>query len=324
MTRHRLAVLGAGAMGRRHARVLSNHARFEVVGVLDLDDETSRAVCEEWGLPHLASEREAFDRAEAVVVATPIQAHAPMVRRALAARKHVLVEKPIAGRVSDARALLEVAEGSGSLLFVGHSERFNPVVCALAERVPPNDVLAMELRRLGAIRDSGARMHGALLNLGVHDLDLIAYLTKSALTLRHAIGRESRTARLSPHEGPEDVAHVLVRTGSGAAGHVYVDQRPSVRTRTIALTTRSQVFYGDLLTPSLSVTCRMTGVREAIALSTDEPLALQAQAFADALDGLPSEIATGFDGARALLAAERAMARMRVAPVASALAVGKA
>jgi hypothetical protein len=106
------------------------------------------------------------------------------------------------------------------------------------------------------------------------------------------------------------MAHVLVRAGSGAAGHVFVDQRPHVRSRTIALTTKARVFHGDLLVPRLLCTCRLTGLREEIALDGAEPLALQAQAFADALDGLPSQIATGFDGARALIAAEKAMARM--------------
>src|SRR4051794_18711223 len=105
--RHRVAVLGAGAMGRRHTRVFSQLSnRFEVVGVLDLDARTAHEVSEEWQVAKLSSERDALELAEAVVIATPIGAHAATVQRALAAGRHVLVEKPIAGSVSDARALL--------------------------------------------------------------------------------------------------------------------------------------------------------------------------------------------------------------------------
>jgi UDP-N-acetylglucosamine 3-dehydrogenase len=322
VTRHRVAILGAGTMGRRHARVLAASDRFDLVGVLDVDPEAARAVGDAWGVPRFVSELEAFAKAHAVVVSTPIGAHAAMVRRALAAGRHVLVEKPITGRAQDARALLDAAAQAGKMLFVGHSERFNPVVRALAKLTEPADILAIELRRIGSIRRAArsaggaaaggaaadareAREHGALLNLGVHDLDLIAYLTRSSLTLRHALGRADGEG-----DGLEEMAHVLVRTGSGAAGHVYVDQRPHVRSRTIALTTKARLFHGDLLVPRLHCTCRLTGLREEIALDLAEPLALQASAFADALDGLPSQIATGFDGARALVAAERAMARM--------------
>ncbi len=300
--RHRVAIVGAGAMGRRHTRVLSQlTARFEVVGVVDVDARAASAASEEWQVERFASERDALDRAEALVVATPIAAHASTVRRALAAGRHVLVEKPIAGTMQDARALLALAESVGRLLFVGHSERFNPVVRALARLVDPADVLAMELRRVGSAPLSRAREAGALLNLGVHDLDLVAYLTQSPLSLRHALG-------------DADVAHVLVRTGSGAAGHVYVDQRGrgAARQRTIALTTRSRIYRGDLMAPRLAFTCRVTGRDEAVAMGTEEPLVLQALAFADALDGDPPRtIARGIDGARALLAAERAAERMQ-------------
>ena len=297
--RHRVAVVGAGAMGRRHTRVLSQLAqRFEVVGVLDLDARAALAACEEWQVPRLITEQEALGQADAIVVATPIAAHAETVERALAAGRHVLVEKPIAATVSDARALLALADRAGRQLFVGHSERFNPVVRALAARVDPGDVLAVELRRVGAPSSPSRAADGALLNLGVHDLDLAAYLTQSPLSLRHAVG-------------DADTAHVLVRTASGAAGHVHVDQRALRRQRTLALTTRTHIYQGDLMVPSLTVTCRVTGRREFVTLGTEEPLVLQALAFADALDGDVSRtIARGIDGARALLAAERAAERI--------------
>jgi predicted dehydrogenase len=243
------------------------------------------------------------------------------VRRALANGTHVLVEKPIAANAREAAMLVAIAEScDAARLFVGHSERFNPVVRALARLVDPSSVRAIELRRVGArvskgsrTRDErGQRDEGALVNLGVHDLDLAAYLTRSPLGFGHAAGELGA-------DGIEERAHVLARTESGATVHVYVDQLPAdaVRRRTIALSTPTHVWHGDLLVPSLVRTCRATSAREAIPLDTEEPLLAQTLAFAAAVRGgavrgaTPAEIATARDGMRALRAAERASRQVR-------------
>jgi predicted dehydrogenase len=199
-------------------------------------------------------------------------------------------------------------------LFVGHSERFNPVVRALARLVDGAAIRAIELRRVSGRGASRSGECGALVNLGVHDLDLAAYLTRSPLASATATGEVG-------DRGVEERAHVLARTASGAAVHVLVDQcsrgPAPARRRTIAVTTAAHVWRGDLLVPSLVRTCRATGASEAVPLDTEEPLLAQALAFASAVrgvrGGLATEIATGRDGARALHAAEHAMRQVRAA-----------
>jgi predicted dehydrogenase len=315
----RIAVIGAGAMGRRHARVIASRpANFVLAAVMDVNAAVAIDVAEAYGAKAAALEIDAFAGADAVIVATPIGAHADTVRRALANGTHVLVEKPIAASAREAAMLVAIAEScDAARLFVGHSERFNPVVRALARLVDPASVRAIELRRVGVrssprARTRGDREEGALVNLGVHDLDLAAYLARSPLGFGHAAGE------LGP-DGIEERAHVLSPTESGATVHVYVDQRPAdaVRRRTITLSTPTHVWQGDLLVPSLFRTCRATSAREAIPLDTEEPLLAQALAFAAAVrggpvrGGSPSEIATARDGLRALRAAERASRQVR-------------
>jgi predicted dehydrogenase len=148
---------------------------------------------------------------------------------------------------------------------------------------------------------------GALVNLGVHDLDLAAYLTGSPLVVRSAVGE------LAP-SGLDERAHVLARSASGAAVLVFVDQRPAdaLRRRTLRLSTPTHVWHGDLLAPSLVRTCRSTSTREGIPLDTEEPLLAQAMAFLAAIRGAPhSEIATAREGLLALAAAERASGQVR-------------
>jgi predicted dehydrogenase len=308
----RVAVIGAGVMGRRHARVLASRPeRFELVGVMDVNARTARDVAEACGAPVSPREVDAIALADALVVATPAGAHAQSVRCALACGRHVLVEKPIASSTREAADLVALAKSSGAHLFVGHSERFNPVIRALARLVEPSVIRAIELRRIGSRSEpqgpSRGSGEGALVNLGVHDLDIAAYLTRSLLVPTSAVGKVA-------DGGVEERAQVLARTASGAAVHVLVDQRPAdgARRRTIAVSTPSHVWHGDLLAPSLARVCRVTAAREAIPLDTEEPLLAQALAFAAAIRaGAPREIASGLDGQRALVAAAHATRLLR-------------
>jgi len=292
-----VALVGLGVMGQRHARVLRSLAdRFELVAAYDLRDDAPSPP----GVDRLAREADAIASADVVVVATPIEAHAGTVARALAAGRHVFVEKPLCATAAEAHRLAAAARG-GARLFVGHSERFNPVVRALARLVRGEDVLAMDLRRVGPSKPSGC---GVLVNLGVHDLDLAAYLGGGDVTLQAAIGR-----RAAGRSG-EDLAHVLFATAHGAVGHLYVDRTAPAKARSIDLVTERWAYRGDLLAHRLVRAPRAGGVGTDVPLPAEEPLAAQAAALADALNGAPSrEIAAGADGARAVALAERAAAQ---------------
>ena len=208
---------------------------------------------------------------------------------------------------AEAKVLLE-AQRRGARLFVGHSERFNPVVRALAKLLRGERVLAIDLKRVGPSRPSEC---GVLLNLGVHDFDLAAYLAGGPLELRGAVGGA-------------DLAQVVFETAEGAAGHLYVDRTAPERRRSIVVTTSRWIYEGDLLAHRLVRTARgshATGQRSDVPLPLEEPLLAQARAAADALDGVGSrELATGEDGAAAVALAEQAAAGAGLAEDLSLLA----
>jgi UDP-N-acetylglucosamine 3-dehydrogenase len=272
-------------MGRRHVRVLRGlPEHFVLTGIVDPDRATH-----EPGLPVYGSEAEAIDDAEVVVVATPIPAHAQTVLRALARGRHVFVEKPMGATRSEVEAMAEAAEASGAGLFVGHSERFNPVVRALRKLVMPETIRAIHAWRVGSPR---ARGRDVLLNLGVHDLDLAAYLTQSTVLPRASLGCEE-TADLA----------LTARAGCPVDLHVA---REGERERNVVVETDDTTYYGDLLRFRLSAVSR-EGVSKEITLEPGEPLVLQAQALARAIAGESAEIADGADGARAVIAAEKSL-----------------
>lgn len=297
-----MTLVGLGAMGRRHARVLGGLTqRFELVGVYDTRHDAAPPP----GVPALRGEAEVVACAEVVVVATPIGAHAATVARALAAGRHVLVEKPLCESGAQAMALVAAAARGAGRLFVGHSERFNPVVRALARLVRGERIVAIDLQRVGPSRPSD---HGVLVNLAVHDFDLAAYLGGGDAFLSGAAGGPS--ARTPG----DDVAHVLLTTTCGAVAHVHVDRTVPEKRRRVVLATSHWIYEGDLLAHRLVRTSRETGASTEVPLPIEEPLAGQALALADALDGGPArEIATGVDGARAVALAEHAAARCAAA-----------
>jgi predicted dehydrogenase len=290
--RHKATLVGLGTMGLRHVRVLSGLAdRFEVVGGYDVRRDASAPAP---ALLRLGSEAEAIAACDVLVVASPIPAHAPTVARALAAGRAVLVEKPLCATAAEADVLLGAAAAGRGRFFVGHSERFNPVVRALARLVRAEAVVALDFQRVGPSRPSDC---GVLVNLGVHDLDLAAYLGGGGVALRGAVG-------------DDDFADVLLETSGGAVGHLHVDRTAAHRRRSLTLTTAQWTYEGDLLAHRLVRTARDTGARTEVPLPLEEPLVAQARALADALDGSPPrEIATGMDGAAAVRLAEDA-ARM--------------
>jgi predicted dehydrogenase len=295
-------------MGRRHARVLlALGDRFELVGVFDSERSRAERARDEIGTLVLASEREAIESSEVVLVATPSEIHVRTATAALDAGRDVLIEKPICARVDDARTVLAAASRARRRVFVGHSERFNPVVRAVARLLRGDEVVALAFHRIGAGRAVTDADVGVLANLGVHDLDLAAYLTGGAVGVSDAIGRS-----FDGSAGYEDMAHVLVAAHGRALGHIYADRTASVKHRSLRLTTTRWVYEGDLLDHRLARTARGSTVSGEIPLTTEEPLVAQAIALADALDGTPSrEIATGIDGLRALALADEAAQRIR-------------
>jgi UDP-N-acetylglucosamine 3-dehydrogenase len=309
--KHKVAVVGLGVMGLRHVRVLlALEKRFELVGTYDVrSDGPTPAVAERFG-----SEAEALARAEVVVVATPIASHADIARRALAAGKHVLVEKPLCATSDEARTVIASARAAARL-FVGHSERFNPVVRALANLLRGDDVRAIDFERLGPSKPCG---HGVLVNVGVHDLDLAAYLAGGGVVVRGAAG-----SRGTDSVG-EDFADVVFATAGGAVGRLALDRTSPLRRRSVEITTSQWLYEGDLLAHRLVRTARGKGAPRTaspLPLPADEPLMAQAIALADALDGRTvRDLATGLDGLRAVELAERAAAFCAASPAAAPVA----
>lgn len=212
MTEKRLkvAVVGVGHLGKEHARVYSQLPNVELVGVMDIDEEQGRTVARRLGTDFYSSVEELCGKASAVSVVVPTSAHYGTASHFLKKGIPVMLEKPMAGDLEDAMALAELSEKSGTILQVGYVERFNPVFKAVKEY--PMVPRFIECHRLSNF-NFRTKDTGVVLDLMVHDIDIILHLAKSPVKKVEAVG----TKIIS---GKEDVANARITFENGCVANV--------------------------------------------------------------------------------------------------------
>lgn len=185
MTRTRIAVIGAGHLGRFHAKLAAGIEQFELVAVADPSEPHRTAVAEEVGTQAVADYRELFGKIDAAVVATPTVTHHAVVLALLKQGVHVLVEKPLTPTRTEADELVREAESRSLVLQVGHVERFNPAMELAAPKL-------RDPRLLRSTRTSGYTFRstdiGAVLDLMIHDIDIVLSLVHSPVSSVTAMG----------------------------------------------------------------------------------------------------------------------------------------
>ena len=181
----KLAIIGAGYMGRLHAEKFARLAGVELVGVADADRARAEEVATKVGCPALPDWRQAMSRAQAAVVAVPTERHLEVAGACLDAGLHVLVEKPLAVNLEEADRLLAAGARNGVVLQVGHVERYNAAFGALAARMAKP--LYIEAERLSGFKQRGADVD-VVLDLMIHDLDLALSLVRAPVSQVSACG----------------------------------------------------------------------------------------------------------------------------------------
>jgi predicted dehydrogenase len=215
----KVAVIGVGYLGRFHAQKWATLPGCRLIGVADPVEATRAAVAAELGAPPVADWRELLGRVEAVSIATPTPLHHPIARACLEAGVHVLVEKPITTTVAEAEDLIRTAATAGRVLQVGHLERFNAAVRAIEGLV--RQPRFIESARLAPFRQRGTDV-SVVLDLMIHDIDLIQSIVRSPLVSIDAIGAKVFSDDL-------DIANVRLKFASGCVANVTAS-RVSLKT----------------------------------------------------------------------------------------------
>ncbi|MEP0774548.1 MAG: Gfo/Idh/MocA family oxidoreductase [Acidobacteriota bacterium] len=293
----RVAVVGAGHLGRHHVRLAATLPGWECVGVVETDADRRDQVCREHAVPPLTTLEEAVERAEAAVVATPTVTHREVAGAFLAAGRHVLVEKPIAATVEEARELTRLAAEQRAVLAVGHVEFFNPAVQAVLARHPRPRYL--EAQRLSPFTRRSLDID-VVLDLMVHDIQLA-----QALNATFPV-REIRAAGVPVLSGRVDLANVRLEFANGCVASLTASRVSSERVRKLRLFEPDAYFSVDYAEQTVSAyrLSRTAAEPEILPLEVPvergEPLAVEHLAFQRACRGLAGPLVDGEAGTAAL------------------------
>jgi predicted dehydrogenase len=324
----RIGVIGVGALGHHHARILRGIEGAQMVGFHEANPERAAKVAGELGIRAFGSEQELLDAVDAVTIVVPTPAHFAVASKALEAGRHVLVEKPIATTLEEADGMLAIAQRKGALVQTGHVERFNRAIRGALQFV--DQPRFIESDRLAPFNPRGSDV-AVVLDLMIHDIDLVHTLVGGPVRDVSAVG----VAVLTPFV---DIANARLTFESGAVANITASRVSRERMRKIRVFQPTGYLSLDLATGSgefyhlrkgLDIAAFVAAAQGAVALEqfverepVDAPegdaLTLELQSFVDAIRGKAPVPVSGQAGREALAVAlkivseiERGMPAMR-------------
>ncbi len=320
----KVAVLGVGSLGKEHARIYSELAKQGLVqftGVFDVAPEAARRIAEKYQVRAFGSCAEAAEASDALSVVTPTSTHFELAAPLLQDGKHVLVEKPMTHVAAEAAELVRLAQKHHCVLQVGHVERFNPVFQYL--ETVATEPKFIEGHRLSPYPARSTDI-GVVLDLMIHDLDIVLAFVKSPVTSVDAVG-------VPVLSKSEDIANARLRFANGCVANVTVSRVSPERMRKI------RVFSGGAMTSYISLDYRAQEgfiyriaredeaessllkkllrskdstivsefggkriVREPVPIAKEEPLKLELQSFVECVRANRTPVVSGESAKRAL------------------------
>lgn len=304
----RIAVIGAGHLGRHHARILSSMEGARLVGVVDVDARRAAEIAAASSTRALTDHRELLKDGgiDAAVVAVPTEQHRDVAVELLEQRIPVLVEKPLSRSVEDADAILEAARATGTLLAVGHTERHNPAVEAAMRLVTSPRFI--EVHRLSAFPDRSLDID-VVFDLMIHDLDIVLSLAGTGVASIEAVGVPVLTPKY-------DIANVRLRLASGCIANITASRISKDRVRKIRFFQPDSYVSVDYASQEVEAWRLVRGEPRPgieggpVPVERDEPLRRELADFVRAVrEGTPP-LVDGEDGRRALALAAAIAGKM--------------
>jgi predicted dehydrogenase len=295
----RAGVIGVGYLGRFHARIYNDIDNVELVGVVDTDKETADRVAAEYDTQAYYDPMALLDKLDIVSIVVPTSLHREVAIPYLENGVHMLLEKPVASTLEDAQAIVETAKKSGTILQVGHLERFNAGIMALADQV--NEPRFIEAHRLGPFVARATDVD-VVIDLMIHDIDIILSLVKQKLKSISATG----TPVLTDHV---DIANARLEFENGAVANVTASRVSNKKFRRIRVFGRNSYRAINFVDQQLEVA--YPGeipegqkypeiVYETHSITPTQPLDAELEHFVDVVRRGGQPLVTGEDGMEAL------------------------
>jgi predicted dehydrogenase len=289
----RVAVVGVGAFGKNHLRILAASNDCQLVAAVDSDPATNQQAAAQFNCQAISDYRQLAGICDAAVVATPTSSHEEIAGFLMDAGIDVLIEKPIAPSVDAAEHLTAKAAATGRILQVGHLERFNPAVRALEKLVTLP--LFFEVHRLSVFSPRSLDVD-VVLDLMIHDLEIVLALTRSE-------PEEVRASGISILSKKVDIANVRLAFPGGVVANLTASRVSTERVRKLRLFQPSQyisIDYGKQELLAIGVTPERQVQFLPAQVTKDEPLRLELEHFLDCVRTRRAPLVGGPEATRAL------------------------
>jgi predicted dehydrogenase len=298
----RLAVIGVGALGQHHARLLASMPDVDVVGIVDINTARAQEVAAKYAVPVAADAASLIGRIDGVSIATPTVTHVDVALPFLRAGIATLIEKPLASSLEAADRLLDAARQSGARLATGHTERFNPAVEAARPLVSAPRFV--EVHRLGTFPERSLDID-VIFDLMIHDLDVLMSLVGSDVVNVEAVGVNVLTPKV-------DIANARLRFASGCIANLTASRISRDRVRKARFFQHDAYISIDYAAQELEVyrLAASNGGRPSIQggridVPTEEPLRRELADFVGAIRDRRPPAVTGEAGRASLALAAR-------------------
>lgn len=295
----RIGIIGIGVMGKYHARVYSeiakNNSDVQLVGIADIDKNRVEAIAKEYGIRGCTDYNELLDTGlDAVSICVPTKMHKEVALAAIQKGvRGILVEKPISDNLSDANDIVKFAREKGVALTIGHVERFNPAVLLMKKIIDSERlgrVVSISAKRVGPGPPKG-KDTGVIIDLAVHDLDIICYLFGAIPTDVYAFAGEG-------YNGLEDRAAIIPKFSEQRAGILDTNWLTARRIRALDIVGLNAVAHLDYIDQKVTISEREKD--EEIKFVKQEPLMKELIHFVNMVRGNEKPLVAGEEGIQAL------------------------
>ena len=292
MKKLRVGVIGVGHIGSNHARLYAEIPSAEFAAIYDVDPARANSNATKFGAKAAGSLDEFVEMIDAASIATPTNSHYEVARPLLERGKHLLIEKPITDNTAHASELAEMAMRNGLILQVGHVERFNPVLSALEQHLTHPRFI--EAHRLSPYPERSTDI-GVVLDLMIHDLEIILHLVRSPVQSIDAVG-------VPVLSKGEDIANARIRFENGCVANVTSSRISPERMRKIRVFQEDAYLSLDYQNQSGEVYRRVDGriARDKVAIEREEPLKRQLMSFVECASTGRQPRVSGFQATAAL------------------------
>ena len=288
-----VGVVGVGYFGRHHVRILSSLDNVNLIGVVDCIPERAKFIGEKYDAPYYTHHHQIMDKVEAVVIAVPTVDHYTVAKDFLNQGIDVLVEKPITKTIEEADGLVDLASKKGVVLQVGFLERFNPAIEAAMPMV--REPRFIETYRIGTFVPRSLDID-VVLDLMIHDIDIVLSIVKSPLKVVHAVGVPVLTREI-------DMANARLEFDSGCVVNLTASRVNSEKIRKVRIFQSDTYISLDYTTQEVSVSNLLrdpasnfpTIQTRQLQVHKEEPLKKELKSFIYAVENGTEAVVSGQD-----------------------------